>query len=208
MKLMEHVTSLRWLAPAVLLLSACSDAPKTASVKEPPKPPEALTGRQAFQRMYPQARGWAPDAQPLEIRSIALEQLKTEKGKSGAWQVVFVSASRAKAKTFTYSAVEGDGNLHEGVFGGIEENYTPRGDSSPFLIAAIKVDSDEAYQTAAAKSAEYLKKNPDKPVMFLMELTRRFPDVTWRVIWGGSVGTSDYSVFVDGTTGMFLERMH
>jgi hypothetical protein len=53
-----------------------------------------------------------------------------------------------------------------------------------------------------------MKKNPSKPVMFLMELGKRFPDVTWRVIWGDSVGTSDYSVFVDGSTGKYLERMH
>ncbi len=204
---MRHVTSLCWLAPLVLFLSACSDAPKTAVEKEPPKPPEALTGRQAFQRMYPQARGWAPDAQPLQIASVNLAQVKADQGKSGAWQVIFISASRRKAKTYTYSAVEAE-NLHEGVFGGIEEDYTARGDSSPFQIAAIKVDSDEAYKTAAEKSVDYLKKNPDKPVLFLMELTKRFPDVTWRVIWGTSVGTSDYSVFVDGSTGQYLERMH
>jgi len=144
----------------------------------------------------------------LQIASLNLAQLKTDAGKAGAWQVIFVSPSRGKAKTYTYSALEGDGNLHEGVFGGLEEDYTARGDSSPFQIAAIKVDSDEAYKTAAEKSAEYLNKNPDKPVMFLMELTKRFPDVTWRVVWGASVGTSDYSVFVDGSTGQYLERMH
>ena len=205
--MMRSITCLRWLSPLILFLSACSDSPKTAQVKEPPKPPEALTGRQAFQRMYPQARGWAQDAQPLQIQSLNLAQVKTDKGKAGAWQVVFVSPSLGKAKTYSYSAVE-DGNLHEGVFGGIEESYTPRGDSSPFQIAAIKVDSDEAYTTAAEKSADYIQKNPNKPVVFLMELTRRFPDVTWRVIWGDSVGTSDYSVFVDGTTGKYLEKMH
>lgn len=205
---MRSPTYVVWVSPLLLFLSACSEAPKTAEQKQPPKPPEAVTGRQAFQRIYPQARGWAPDAQPLEIRSINLAQVKAEPGKAGAWQVTFISPSRGKAKTYTYSAVEGDGNLHEGVFGGIEEDYSARGDSSPFPMAAIKVDSDEAYKTAAEMSADYIKKNPDKPVMFLMELTRRFPDVTWRVIWGGSVGTSDYSVFVDGTTGKFLERMH
>lgn len=205
---MQRVTPLRCLAPLVLFLSACSDAPKTATEKQPPKPPETLTGRQAFQRMYPQARGWSPDALPLEIRSIPLAQVKAEPGKSGAWQVIFVSASRGKAKTYTYSAVEEEGNLHEGVYGGIEEDYTPRPPQSTFEVAAIKVDSDEAYKTAAEKSADYIKKNPDKPVMFLMELTKRFPDVTWRVIWGGSVGTSDYSVYVDGTTGNYLEKMH
>ena len=196
------------LLPLILFLSACSDAPKTAEQKQPPKPVEPLTGRQAFQQMYPQARGWAPDAQPLQISSLNLAQMKADKGKAGVWQVIFVSLSRGKAKTYTWSAVEAEGNLHEGVFGGTEEDYTPRGDSSPFAIAAIKVDSDEAYTTAAKESADYIKKNPDKPVIFLMELGKRFPDVTWRVIWGDSVGTSDYSVFVDGTTGQYLETMH
>jgi len=205
---MRNCTSLWRLAPLVLFLSGCSEAPKPAAEKTPPKPPEALTGRQAFQRMYPQARGWAPDAQPLQIVSLNLAQVKADPGEAGAWQVIFVSPSRGKAKTYTYSAVESEGNLHEGVFGGIEEDYTARGDSSPFQMAAIKVDSDEAYKTAAEKSADYMKKNPGKPVMFLMELSKRFPDVTWRVIWGASVGTSDYSVYVDGTTGQYLEKMH
>jgi hypothetical protein len=201
-------SSFLWLLPLFLFLSACSDAPKTTEEKQPPKPLEALTGRQAFQQMYPQARGWAPDAQPLQISSLNLAQAKADQGKAGVWQVIFVSPSLGKAKTYTWSAVESDGNLHAGVFGGLQEDYTPRGDASPFQIAAIKVDSDEAYKTAAENSADYIKKNPDKPVMFLMELGKRFPDVTWRVIWGNSVGTSDYSVFVDGSTGKFLERMH
>src|ERR1700749_4211254 len=146
------------LAPLVLFLSACSDAPKTATEKQPPKPPEALTGRQAFQRTFPQARAWAPDAQPMQIRSVNLSQLKADPGKAGAWQVIFVSASRGKAKPFTYSAVEEEGNLHEGVFGGAEEDYSARGPATPFEVAAIRVDSDEAYQTAAAKSADYIQK--------------------------------------------------
>jgi hypothetical protein len=201
-------SSLLWLLPLFLFLSACSDTPKTSEVKPPPKVLEALTGRQAFQQMYPQARGWAPDAQPLQITSLNLAQVKADNGKAGVWQVIFVSPSLGKAKSYTWSAVESEGNLHQGVFGGPQEDYTPRGDSSPFQIAAIKVDSDEAYKTAVENSADYIKKNPDKPVLFLMELGKRFPDVTWRVVWGNSVGTSDYSVFVDGSTGKFLERMH
>ena len=83
------------------------------------------------------------------------------------------------------------------MFGGPEEDYSARGDASPFQMVAIKVDSDEAYKTAAEKSRDYIKKNPNKPLTFLMELSKRFPDVTWRVMWGDSVSTSDYSVFVD-----------
>ena len=208
MKVMRPFLSLAWVFPLLFILSSCSDSPKPAEQKPAAKAPVALTGREAFQQIYPQARGWAPDAQPLEIRSVNLAQVKAEPGKAGAWQVIFVSASRGKAKTYTYSSLEEDGGLHQGVFGGIEEDYSARSDESPFQIAAIKIDSDEAYKTAAEKSAEYLKKNPNKAVMFLMAQTRRFPDVTWRVIWGDSVATSDYSVFVDGTTGKFLQIMH
>ena len=200
----------RLLLPLVLLLSACSEGTKTSEKsKVPEKPPEPVTGRRAFQMMYPQARAWAPDAQPLELRSIHLSQVKPERGKAGGWQAIFVSPSLGKSRAYTYSAVEAEGNLHQGVFAGIAEDYAVgRGSTSPFLIAALKIDSDQAYAAAAEKSQDYIKKNPNKTISYLMEQNRRFPEPSWRVIWGESVSSSDYSVFVDATTGMFLERMH
>jgi hypothetical protein len=104
--------------------------------------------------------------------------------------------------------VELEGNLHQGVFALLEEGYSPQGAASPFSIAAIKIDSDQAYDVAAEKSADYIKKNPDKPITYLLEQNRRFPDLTWRVIWGESVSTSDYSVYVDASTGKYLEKAH
>ena len=198
------------LPALLLLLAGCSEAPKTEAAKEPDKPAEQpLTGRQAFQRMYPAARTWATDAQPMQLRSIDLQEVKTEKGKSGAWQAIFVSTSLGKARSYTFSVIDAPGNLHQGVFAGLQESWAgPRGQATPFEIAAIKTDSDEAYRTAAKQSAEYVKKNPSKPVSFLLERNTRFPDPTWRVIWGESVGTSDYSVFVDAATGKYAETMH
>lgn len=198
---------LQLLLPILVLLSACSDAPKTEKAKEPEKPPEPVTGRQAFQKMYPAARNWAIDASPLRLRTVLLSA-KPEKGKADAWEAVFVSQSLAKSKTFTYSIVESAGNLHQGVFAGLEEGYSLQGAASLFPIAAIKIDSDQAYDVAAEKSADYIKKNPNKPITYLLEQTRRFPDLTWRVIWGDSVSVSDYSVFVDATTGKYLEIAH
>jgi hypothetical protein len=200
---------LRLLLPLALFLSACSEAPKATETKAPEKTPEPLTGRQAFQMMYPQARAWAADALPLQLRSINLSQVKPEKGKAGGWQVIFASASLAKSRLYTYSAVEAEGNLHQGVFAGIAEDWdATRSASSPFLPAALKIDSDQAYDTAAEKSQAYLKKNPNKPISYLLELNKKFPDPSWRVIWGESVNSSDYSVFVDATTGMLLQIMH
>lgn len=192
----------------IVLAVGCTEAPKNEAKQQAKRPPRPVTGRQAFQMIYPQARRWAADAQPLELRSINLAQVKSEKGKAGAWQAIFVSPSMGKSRSYTYSAVEAEGNLHEGVFGGIEEGYSANGSSTPFEISALRIDSDEAYDTAAKKSQDYIEKNPDKPVTYILEQTKRFPDVAWRVIWGQSVSTSDYSVFVDATTGAFLAISH
>jgi hypothetical protein len=200
-----------WVVLAAVVIAGCSDTPtKSASEqkKEEAKPLDPITGRQAYQQMYPAARAWAPDAQPLHVTSIRLSDVKADKGKSGAWLCLFVSPSRSRVKTYTWSAVEAEGNLHKGVFAGQEESYSPSRQMLPFLTAAIKVDSDEAYGTAIGKSEEYLKKNPNKPVNFVLEQTPRHPDLTWRIFWGETVGTSDYSVYVDATTGQFLERVH
>jgi hypothetical protein len=57
------------------------------------------------------------------------------------------------------------------------------------------------------KGAEYDKKNPGKTITFVLEKTSRFTDPAWRVIWGESVGTSNFSIFVDASTGKYLETM-
>ena len=191
----------------VLALVSCSEAPKVEQKKEAPKPLEPITGRQAFQQMYVSARAWAPDAQTLQLKSIQLEAVKAPNGKAGAWQGMFVSPGRSRAKMYTWSAIESEGNLHKGVFGGSEESYSPSRQQQPFLAAAVRTDSDEAYESAVKKSADFLKKNPNMQVNFILEWTPRFPDLAWRVIWGDSVSTSPYSVFIDATNGNFLEKM-
>ncbi len=186
-----------------LLLGACSE-PTTTATKEPEKPAEPMTGRQAFQQMYPTARAWAADAMPVQMESINLPQVKSSDGKAGAWECVFYSPSTAKSRMYTWSAVEAEGNLHKGVFASTEPGLrSPK----TFEIAALRTDSDAAYKTAVEKSAEYVKKHPDTPVIFHLEMSNRFPNLAWRIIWGTSIASSDYSVFVDATTGEFLTKV-
>jgi len=157
--------------------------------------------------MFNGARGWSPDVQVLELHSIQMTEVKSERGKAAAWQATFVSPQSARSRSYTYSVIEGAGNLHKGVFAGLEEGWS--GHRPVFLIAALKTDSNEVLQMALKnpKVAEYDKKNPEKPISFILEKTDRFPDPTWRVIWGESVGTSSFSVFVDATTGIFQQIM-
>jgi hypothetical protein len=203
----RYRAALLWPLLTLFLLS-CSDPVKEAAAKKAAEKPEPVTGRTAIYRMYSVARTWAMDAQPIELQSYNLQQVKSSGGKAGAWTAVWVSPAQGKARPYTYSVAEAEGNLHEGVFGGPEESFSGRrGQSLPFLLAALKIDSDEAYQTAMKQkpTIAFVEKNPNLPLTFLVEKTSRFPDPTWRVIWGESVGTSEYSVFADATTGRFLE---
>ena len=199
------------LVSAFVLLSACSEAPQKVAEKAPEPPPEPVSGSKAFFQMYTAARGWASDVQGLQLTSIHLPEVKKVPGKASAWRATFVSAAGKRARPYTYSIIESAGNLHKGVFALNEESWSgPRGPVKPFMIQALKVDSDAAYETAlkkGRKAAEYVKANPDKNVSFLLEHNTKFPDLTWRVIWGESVGTSNFSVFVDATTGEYLETM-
>jgi hypothetical protein len=187
----------------------CSE-PTGTSAKKSAEKPEAITGETALWRMYRVARTWAPDAQVLELSSVPVQDVPAAPGKAAAWRATFTSAAGGLSRSYTYSVVEELPDLHQGVFAGQPQGWSgSQGLTSPFLIAAVKTDSDAAYDTALKSGgSEYDKKEPGKPITILLEKTNKYPDPAWRVVWGESVGTSAFSVFVDATTGKFLERMH
>jgi len=199
-------------ATFVVMLTSCSETPQKTETKaaEPAKPPEPVAGKYALYQMYTAARGvLGADIEPVQMKSVRLADLKADPGKSGAWQVTFVSARAQKARSYTYSIVESEGNLHKGVFSGQDESWSGGGRGpKPFPMAAIKTDTDAAYETAKKKAVDYEKKNPDKPITFLLEKTDKYPDPVWRVIWGESVGTSNFSILVDASTGEYLQTLH
>jgi hypothetical protein len=191
----------------LFLLAGCSDAPETATPQKTAKPVQPITGQTALYRMYQVARSWAPDAEVLKMNSIRLAEVPDVRGKAGAWQATFTSATRSAARPYTYSVVEEEGNLHEGVFPGREEAYSGPANKS-FLIAAVKVDTDAAYKTALKEAGDYDRKNPKQTISFLLEKQEKFPDPLWRVVWGESLGTSGLSISVDASTGAYLETLH
>jgi hypothetical protein len=195
----------------LLALTSCSDTTQKTETKKEPEKLEPATGQSALYKMYQMARSWGPDAQVLKMNSIRLTEMPdVPPGTAAAWEATFVSAARSQARSYTYSSVESQGNLHRGAFAGPEEGWSgARGNNQPFLMLAIKVDTDAAYKTALANGgAEYDKKNPGKPISFLLEKVTKHPDPVWRVIWGESPATSNFSVYVDATTGEFKEKLH
>lgn len=190
-----------------LLLAACSDAPTEtkAKVKAPEAPLAPITGRQAFYQTTPQARTWASDSQPLRIRSYNLKQVPSADGKAGAWEVTFASLSKARSKSITWSAIEGDG-LHKGVFAGQEESWSATSGRT-FPVQAVAVDTPAVLEAATTHGSAYLKRPGERPpVSFLLELTNRFPNPAWRVFWGESASSAEFTVFVDATSGEFLQK--
>jgi hypothetical protein len=207
---MSSRRSCGWVCLLVLLIaSGCSEKPPaTKKEAEPAKPPEPVTGQYALYQMFGMARAWAPDAEALQLRSLPLSEVPQVPGKAGAWEATFVSPSKLRARTYTYSVVEAAGNLHKGVFAGLEESWSgPRPQAKPFPPSAVRVDTDKAYEIALKHGAAYAKKNPNMPISFTLQWTNRHPVPAWRVIWGESAGTSAFSVFVDCGAGTYLETM-
>lgn len=198
------------VAGAVCILTiGCSDqsSSKPAATKET-VPPQPVTGQSGLFKMYQLARTWALDAQVLKLDSVHLTEVPEVPDKAAEWEATFVSPSLGSAKSYTWSAVDIEPTLHKGVFAGQEEPFSGSHADSPFLIAAVKVDTDAAMATAKTKAVDYERQNPGKPITYVLEKTDRFPNPTWRVIWGESAGTSSFSVYIDATTGQYLETMH
>jgi len=191
-----------------LLLAGCSETDSGQPGASAKKPAAPVTGQSALWRMYQVARAWAPDAQVLGMNSIRISKVAPVRGKSGAWEATFTSEAKGRRRAYTFSVVESQDGPHQGVFAGLEESWSgPDGLSAPFPIAAVEIDTDAAYKTAEGKAGEYEKKRPGKPITWLLEKVRKYSNPAWRVIWGASVGTSEFSVYVDASTGQWLETV-
>jgi hypothetical protein len=194
--------------PLILMLAGCDSTP-TTTVKEAPKPIEPVTGQSALYKMYQVARtAWSADAQVLTCMSVHLPEVPQAPGKAAAWQAEFTSETLGRKRPYSYSVVEST-DLHKDVFAGQEESWSGKqGVESSFTIQAVSIDTNAAYKTALEQALDYDKKNPGMNISFVLEKTSKFPDPAWRVVWGESVGTSNFSIYVDASTGAFLAKMH
>jgi hypothetical protein len=210
LKMKRSLSSIFFSGLLALALVGCSTAPTSAPAEKKVEPKAAaapVTGQSAIFSMYQVARQWSGDSQLLKIENIPLADVKPEAGKYGAWRGSFVSIAKGRVRSYTYSVVEVDASLHKGVFAGEELPYIKNPQVFPFFIQDVKTDTPAALETATKESAEFLKKSaPDTPVQYALEHTALTPKPAWRVIWGASVSQSNYSVYIDATTGKFIKK--
>jgi hypothetical protein len=187
------------LAAGLTMMSACSSEPSKpgTAAKPQPKAPEAITGNSAFYKCYVSARGWAPDAQPYRAESVASAIFKGQDGKAGEWRVGFASPSQHAIKTYTW--VNGD------ISHGVDDTYSPSNSSTQiFNVQFLKTDTDKAFAIAQQHGGEkLLQKEPDTPVLYVLEWNRQENALLWHVIYGTDRDTAKLRVAVNASTGEF-----
>lgn len=185
---------------ALAFLAACSSEPSKPAPAEKPKPkaPEAITGESALYKCYVPARGWAPDAQPFRVESEITGDFKGRDGKAGSWRIGFASPAQHSVKPYTWSSGE--------VSPGVEDTYSPSNVSTQvFNIQFLKVDSDKALEAAQKHGGDkVLEKEPDTPILYLLDWNRQKNELTWHVIYGTDRDTAKLRVAVNASTGEFV----
>jgi hypothetical protein len=182
-----------------MLLTGCS----TSAPKKEEPPPEPVTGLHALAQMFSAARTWQTDVMVLRVSSFNSGNAATPPGRAPAWLATFVSQSTHQSRTYTFAVADISTSVRQGTFPDPPVPYSDSGQNAqPFIIAAAKHDTDEAFTTAFEHAADYISKHPGLQINYLLELNNRWPDATWRVIWG-ETASSGFSVLVDATTGKF-----
>ncbi len=189
-----------------LFLASCGGSAVNAPV-EPPPPPEPVSALRAFTFAFGKARTKAPDLEVFTISNLNLEGVPSEGGKAGAWQFQFVSPSKGAIYSMRYAVVDELPSFREGAWDSGSQSYSPRGmRAKPFPIQALRCDSTTAYEIAVENASDYLKKADLPPVNFMLEHTDMYALPTWRVYWGTSLSTAEYSVYIDANQSKFLKK--
>jgi hypothetical protein len=194
----------------ILLASFTGCSSNSSQPAEPAKPevkgPELLTGRSAFQKTYIAARGWQPDAKPYRLEAIVSTDGNGHDGKWAMWRGSFASATERATKTWTWSGSAAQGAPERGVNPGIQDSYSPSNSSTQvFDIAFLKVDSDQAFDTAQKHGGDkILEKAPDTPVIYVCDWNHNTNQLVWHVIYGASRDQAKLTVAIDASSGEFI----
>jgi hypothetical protein len=197
--------------PAVLLvvalLAGCnSNPPKPAETKPEPKPPELLSGRSAFYKVFIAARNYAGDVKPFRVQSTPSLESNGQDGKAAIWTTSFASATQHGVKPFIWSSSKAPDAPPSGISPGNEDVYNPGNASTQiFDPAFLKIDSDQAFAVAQKHGGEkILGKDPATPVIYISDWNHNTNELVWHVIYGADRENAKLTVIVNASTGEFI----
>ncbi len=205
-RVMRTILSAAILLMLALLAACDSGTSNTPAAKPEPKPPELLTGRSAFQKTFIAARGWARDAQPFRIESLATSEGHGQDGKWAVWRAGFASPSQRAVKPYAWSGSADADAPSRGVSPGTEDNYNPGNSSTQiFDVAFLKVDSDQAFAAAQKHGGDkVLEKDPATTVLYICDWNHNTNELVWHVIYGSSRESAKLTVAVNASSGEFI----
>ena len=204
-----HNSAAGVLIAGVLISLGCGRSTPSAPAASPAAAasqaaPQIVAGKDAFFAMYKAAHDWSSDVVAMRLTQKELPGFRNEGGKAALWEAAFASPSLHQYRVVTDSIAGIPPNIYKGVdvgpamtWGGFTR------DAMPIDVTLFTVDSDAAYQAAAANATEWRKKNPGKDLAALeMGQTSKFSGPVWYVLWGTKA--SGFTAFVDATTGKVL----
>jgi hypothetical protein len=181
------------------MMAGCSSEPSQPAATETPQPkaPEPITGSSAFYKCYVSARLWAADAQPYRAESQITAESKGRDGRAAEWRAGFASPSKRSTKSYTWAS----GDISHGV----DDTYSPTNSSTQiFNVQFLKVDTDKAFAIAQQHGGDkLLDKEPDTPVLYVLEWNHLTNELLWHVIYGADRETAKLRVAVNASTGDF-----
>jgi hypothetical protein len=190
----------------VSLMMGCSSQSSKPAEKPQPKPPEFVTGRTAFQKIFVAARGWNRDAQPYRLESQTTADSDGKDGKSGVWNGWFGSPSTHSGKRYTWSGSGAPDAPDRGVSFGSDDSFNPSNSSTHvFDIAFLKKDSDEALAVAQKHGGDkVLAKDANTHVFYALDWSSASNELVWHVIYGPSKDQIRLNVAVNASSGEFI----
>src|ERR1700678_652681 len=191
----------------VALLAGCnSNPPKPAESKPEPKPPELISGRSAFYKVFIAARNYAADVKPFRVQSTPSPESNGQDGKSAIWTASFASVTQHGVKPFTWSSSNAPDAPTPGISPGNEDVYNPSNASTQvFDPAFLKIDTDQAFTEAQKHGGDkILEKDPTTPVLYICDWNHNTNELIWHVIYGTSRETANLTVAIDASSGAFI----
>ncbi len=122
------------------------------------------------------------------------------------WRAYFASPSQRGVKPFIWSGSQAPDAPSPGITPGNEDTYNPTNSSTRvFDSAFIKLDSDKTLEVAQKHGGDkILQKNPDNPIVYVLNWDGVTNELIWHVIYGDSPEDAKLRVAVNASNGEFL----
>jgi hypothetical protein len=202
------------LSPVLILavLTGCESGTKRASpeaskpaVQAQPKAPMPYTAKPCFDRMTDLAQRWTADAVPFHVESELNSESNGQAGRATVWRGMFASPGRRTMRTFICSGSRLAEAPPYGVTSTAETAYPPSVTGLAFIPSYLQADSDKAFAEAQKHGgAALLKKDPNQPVLYMLEWDPKAKLLLWYVVFGKSQSDSKGIGVINATTGAFV----